>query len=174
MKTSHKPEKPAAAIALVVTCDTPSILMVRRAENPQDPWSGQWAFPGGRVEDSDIDLLATCQREVMEECGCELTPAQFKHVLPLSPAGRMHRDPVIVTPFLWEIPTAVDLIPDKNEVASAHWQELAYLLEPANHKSGMIAPNYSDREFPYILLDNTPLWGFTYGVLMDYLNLFKN
>ena len=169
MNPTYEGGKPTAAVALVVTRKNPSILLVRRAERSEDPWSGQWAFPGGRMDDNDSDLIATCQREVLEECGCDLSTGNFIRALPTSFAGRKNRHPLIVAPFLWEMPTTIELIPDKNEVVSAHWQELSYLLDQHNHTSGRIAPKYADEEFPYVMLDNTPLWGFTYRVLMDYL-----
>ena len=41
--------KVSAAVALIITeCDSPSVLLLRRAKNTNDPWSSQWAFPGGR------------------------------------------------------------------------------------------------------------------------------
>jgi 8-oxo-dGTP pyrophosphatase MutT (NUDIX family) len=166
----NKSEHPSAAVALVVTRQKPSILLVRRADNPSDPWSGQWAFPGGKVDEADSDLLVTCQREVMEECGCQLTSDQYERPLPISKAGRRQKHPVIVAPFLWEIPARVDLYPEASEIASACWLELSYLADPNNHDKGVIAPEYADREFPYIRMVDKPLWGFTYMVLMNYLN----
>jgi len=166
----NKTEQPSAAVALVVTRKSPSILLVRRANHALDPWSGQWAFPGGRVDDSDSDLLATCQREVLEECGCHLSADHYEGALPISKAGRLHKQAVVVAPFLWEIPERVDLTLDETEIASACWQELSYLADPVNHDSGVIAPEYANSEFPYIRMGDTPLWGFTYMVLMNYLN----
>ena len=163
-------EQPSAAVALVVTRESPSILLVRRAENDADPWSGQWAFPGGKMDNSDADLLATCRREVLEECGCHLSTEHFERALPISRVGSLHKNPVVVAPFLWEIPERVELIPEESEIASASWVKLSYLGNEDNHDSGVIAPHYSDRDFPYIRLGETPLWGFTYKVLMAFLN----
>lgn len=161
---------PSAAVALVITRKSPSILLVRRVEHEADPWSGHWAFPGGRVDESDINLVETCQREVLEECGYHLSDEYFQRALPLSKAGRLHKEPVIVAPFLWQIPEPVELTLDKTEIASASWIELSYLTNPDNYDSGVIAPQYAEREFPYIRMADTPLWGFTYNVLMGFLN----
>jgi len=60
-----------AAVAMIITeCASPSVLLLRRAKNKNDPWSGQWAFPGGKREEGDVDLLDTSIRETQEECGC--------------------------------------------------------------------------------------------------------
>ena len=48
------------------------ILLIKRATNPQDPWSGDVAFPGGRQEPGETDL-ETCLRECKEEVGLDLT-----------------------------------------------------------------------------------------------------
>ena len=33
------------------------ILFIHRAEDPRDPWSGHMAFPGGREDPGDADLM---------------------------------------------------------------------------------------------------------------------
>jgi len=163
-------EHPSAAVALVVTHKEPSILLVRRADHVSDPWSGQWAFPGGKVDESDSNLLATCQREVLEECGYKLSDDHYKRALPISKAGRKQKHSIIVAPFLWEIPERVELNLDETEIASACWLDMTFISDPDNHDKGVIAPEYDKREFPYMRLGDTPLWGFTYMVLMNYLN----
>jgi 8-oxo-dGTP pyrophosphatase MutT (NUDIX family) len=44
-------------------------LLIERTERPTDPASGQVAFPGGRVEESDGALVRTALRELQEEVG---------------------------------------------------------------------------------------------------------
>jgi len=77
--------KVSAAVALIITeCDSPSVLLLKRAKNTNDPWSGQWAFPGGRWEEGDKDLLDTSIRETYEECGYRLTRDELIMTLPHS------------------------------------------------------------------------------------------
>ena len=64
-----------AATALVLrprTDDALELLFIKRAEWAGDPWSGQVAFPGGRHEPHDPDLLTTSVRETQEETGIDL------------------------------------------------------------------------------------------------------
>ena len=63
-----------AAVATILRegLEGPEVLLIRRAENPRDPWSGHMAFPGGREAPEDRDLLATAVRETHEEVGLDL------------------------------------------------------------------------------------------------------
>lgn len=63
-----------AAVAVVVTDDR-RLWLVERALHPNDPWSGDLAFPGGKRADGDADLRATAMREAGEEVGVVLSGA---------------------------------------------------------------------------------------------------
>lgn len=147
------------------------ILILRRALNPHDPWSGHFAFPGGRREAGDADLLATCIRETREECGLELSPSDLRRELPPTTAGNALGKPVHVVPFLFEI--VPDIAPprlrlDPLECAAAHWVPESHLRDPAAR--GFITPLPDvEKRFPSILLEGGHIWGFTYKVLEELL-----
>ena len=48
------------------------VLLVKRAEKPTDPWSGQIALPGGKRDIADKDLKETAVRETKEETGMNI------------------------------------------------------------------------------------------------------
>ena len=49
------------------------LLFIRRAINPNDPWSGNVAFPGGKQDPDDgDDDERTAMRETQEEVGLDL------------------------------------------------------------------------------------------------------
>ena len=64
----------AAAVALLLkpAHQDLEILLVKRARSLTDPWSGQMAFPGGKRDSEDRDLLQTAIRETLEETSINL------------------------------------------------------------------------------------------------------
>ena len=63
---------PEAAVSVCLAPDphgAATVLLIKRAEHPLDPWSGHIGLPGGRRETDDLDVLATARRETHEEVG---------------------------------------------------------------------------------------------------------
>ncbi|MEO6094310.1 MAG: NUDIX domain-containing protein [Fibrobacteria bacterium] len=162
------PKVPQAAVALIRTNGPdPEFLLLRRASNPKDPWSGHFALPGGRWETRDQDLLETCMRETLEETGIRLEPGQLIHPLPMAIAGMHMGRPMEVAPFLFEIPSKPVLALAAAEIAAFHWLAQSYLRDPANRHQAAMSVSHPEREFPCIRVGNETgaIWGFTYGVL---------
>lgn len=157
--------EPHAAVAIIRTeGDDPHYLLLRRADNPVDPWSGHFALPGGRREPGDRDILDTCIRETQEEIGLRLYPHQMREARPWARAGGT-KHATLVAPFLFEIPGQAELILDATEIAESHWLPARFLLNPANHTDAPMVPLWPDRNFPCIKVGSGAIWGFTYGVL---------
>lgn len=122
-----------AAVAVVVRAagtSAASVLLGRRRQDPQDPWSGQIAFPGGRREDFDGDLLDTCVRELSEESGAVLSRTALTGKLPLAHAGR-HRGPAVaVQPWLFLVED-LEVPGGDGEIEAWAWVPLSLLDDPA-------------------------------------------
>jgi len=73
-----------AAVAIVLR-DGPAgieVLFIRRAEHPNDPWSGQIAFPGGGRDPGDADTRATATPAAASASFCFTVTAR---TLPAAP-----------------------------------------------------------------------------------------
>ena len=102
-KTARRPRCTAAvAIVLRRSAQGPRVLLIERSRAPEDPWSGHMAFPGGRREPRDKDLLATCLRETREETGLRLRPDQLLGRLPDAVATGLEH-PIGVRPYLFRL-----------------------------------------------------------------------
>jgi 8-oxo-dGTP pyrophosphatase MutT (NUDIX family) len=150
-----------------------SVLLIRRTERENDPWSGHWSFPGGRREPEDEDLIETALRELAEECGIVLGRECLERCLPLTAAGRRVGRVMNVAPFLFrarkELPTALD----PEEAVEALWLPISLFRDPSRHYFTQVPRVSPERIFPAIELNGVPLWGFTYRVLSEWLGLHE-
>ena len=162
----------SAAVALVhARGPVESVLLIRRANNPRDPWSGHWAFPGGRRDPTDADLLATALRELYEECAILLPREAVTQALPPSFAGRRVGKYVSVAPFVFHVENQLETRLNAPEAVGALWIPVELLHDPSRHRWQPVPWLPPEETTPAIELDGTPLWGFTYRVLCDWLGV---
>jgi len=161
-----------AAVAIVhARGPRESVLLMRRAERETDSWSGHWAFPGGRRDAGDADLLGTALRELEEECAVRLTRRDLEAELPSRYARRKEGAYVLVTPFVFRAEGELAAVPDAFEAAEAVWLPLAVPRDPARHLLLPIPGLPREVRYPGIELNDGPLWGFTYRLISDWLGL---
>lgn len=162
-----------AAVALVVARagDGCRILFIERAAHPQDPWSGNIGFPGGKVEEGDDGCRRTAERETLEEVGLDLAGARF--LGQLSDVHGAHL-PVLVSCFVFGIDRVEEELALSDEVKDAFWLHLDYLLDPSHR--GVHTFSFAGDRFqsPCIRLpypDKPVLWGLTHRLVMEFLQI---
>jgi 8-oxo-dGTP pyrophosphatase MutT (NUDIX family) len=164
-----------AAVALVLR-DGPSgieLLFIRRADHPEDPWSGQMAFPGGRSEPGDANLLATAVRETEEEIGIDLS-READVLGPLDEVRAMARlQPVdlAIAPFVFRLRGDVTLRPN-HEVRSVHWIPLEELVREERRSLMDYAYQGSTLQFPCLRVEDIVIWGLTYRMFVGFQERF--
>jgi 8-oxo-dGTP pyrophosphatase MutT (NUDIX family) len=163
--------EPEAAVAIVQARPRQSILLIRRSERKRDSWSGQWSFPGGRRDAEDTDLLHTALRELEEEVGIRLGREHCKEVVPHVLARRKTGRFVLVAPFVFEVDGELPTVVDQREAVEAVWVPQSVWGDPERHSLRAVPWRPDDSLYPAIDLNGTPLWGFTYRVLTDWLGL---
>jgi 8-oxo-dGTP pyrophosphatase MutT (NUDIX family) len=164
--------QPDAAVAIVhAHGPEESVLLIRRTERENDSWSGQWSFPGGRCDPEDRDPLSTALRELYEECGIRLQREQMEEALPHTVARRLTPPYVLVAPFVFTVPAELPTVLDPREAAAALWVPLRDLRDPTRHERKPMLGRAPETLFPCLELAGTPLWGFTYRLLTEWLSL---
>lgn len=145
------------------------IGFIKRAQDPNDRWSGQIAFPGGKKDPQDISDLMACFREVKEEIGLQLTSQELIGVLndiQARKAGGLL--PFFIRPFVFLVQHKSPLYLDPREVADFFWVPWSYLISPTHHSSYTALHKGQNIQLPAILLPNQEiLWGLTHLMVMD-------
>jgi 8-oxo-dGTP pyrophosphatase MutT (NUDIX family) len=164
--------KAEAAVAIVRAGGPQEcVLLIRRSEREEDSWSGHWSFPGGRCDPADPDLLHTALRELEEECGIRLGRECHEGTLPTVLARRRIGRFIPVAPFVFRIDACLPTVLDPKEAVEAAWIPLSLLRDPAQHTLQPVPHRPQEMLFPTVPLSGTPLWGFTYRVIADWLGL---
>jgi 8-oxo-dGTP pyrophosphatase MutT (NUDIX family) len=142
---------------------SPHLLLIQRALHPSDPWSGHLAFPGGRKDIGDADLLHTAVRETWEEIGVHLDPQRqlLGRLDPLTARGA--RLPgLVIEPFVFEVPHRDAFALDTSEVAQAFWVPISPLTRGERNTSVNIQRDGARYDLPGYQVGEHVLWGMTY------------
>ena len=172
-----EPEGPPrfAAIALVLRpadAGEPELLLIKRAEAEQDPWSGHIACPGGRMDPADRDLEHTAVRETWEETGIDLgcdgrILGTLDDIRPRSPT----LPPLIIRPFVAVVGRGVAIV-ESPEVADAFWVPLAAVREAAAWGRAFVRiRGAAEREEEVFRHGAYTVWGLTHRALRQFLEL---
>jgi 8-oxo-dGTP pyrophosphatase MutT (NUDIX family) len=148
------------------------LLFIHRAEHPRDPWSGQMAWPGGRVDDDDAGPLAAALRETREELALDLE--NDGELLGSLSEVRTHLrrgpGPLSVVPFVFQLTGEPILVPN-GEVQQALWVPLSFLLDRG--KRGRMI--WTGRGVPLVMpcyrFEGRVIWGLTLHMLDELLEL---
>ena len=165
----------AAAVALVLRERERGLeaLFIKRAEHPNDPWSGHVGLPGGRAETEDGGLVHTAIRETAEEIGLLLTVDP--HLLgPLDETRATARSKSIdmkIAPFVFAAIEAPDALMLSEEVASTHWLPLVDVFDPARGAAVTMEHAGQTLRFPAISIDGLMIWGLTLRMLRNFETL---
>lgn len=164
-----------SAVAVVVRAlpDDVEVLLIKRAEHEADPWSGHMAFPGGRRDPGDMDLVGTAIRETREELSLDLEKdgRLVSELDEVEAIGRGVRTGLIVRPHLFVLERDVPLVPNY-EVAGVVWASLAHLRSERAHASVTYTRQGRELTLPAYGVGEHTVWGLTYLMLSTFLGLY--
>jgi 8-oxo-dGTP pyrophosphatase MutT (NUDIX family) len=170
-----RPVRYAATAALLRPgASGPELLLIRRAEVADDPWSGHVAWPGGRRDPADTDLAATAIRETYEETGIDV--ARYGRLLgtldDIHPRTPM-LPPIVVRPFVIATAGEPPVTPNR-EIAAFAWVPLAAVLNAANWSTTPIAiRTVGVEERPVFRHGGLQVWGMTESMLRQLADRYR-
>lgn len=176
-----------AAVALVLRANlgAAELLVIKRADDPRDHWSGHLALPGGRRDPGDPDLSFTAVRETLEEVGIDLNAGgrvlgRLETLRPRSPRAPQ----MAVTPYVAVAPPAYDVsaggeaaaerLTLSSEVEAAFWVPVRLLQQNGPCEVYRLAVEDEEREWPAYSTDYGLIWGLTERILTGFLRLIAD
>jgi len=161
-----RPPARASVLVGLVMRDRPTVLLTERTTH-LSTHSGQVAFPGGKQDDTDRDVIHTALREAHEEVGLSPDDVEILGTLPIHRTGTQF----IITPVVGLVRAGHSLTLNAHEVADAFEVPLEFLMNPAHHHRHLVHLDDAERRFlsmPYMEGSTERfIWGATASMLRN-------
>jgi 8-oxo-dGTP pyrophosphatase MutT (NUDIX family) len=163
-----------AAVALIFRLgenDALELLFIKRADYEGDPWSGQIAFPGGRVEPRDASLAETAIRETREETGIDLArEGMIVGGLDDLRPRTVRLPAIMVRPFVALLDRSEPLVLS-SEVALSFWLPFAELTRTESWQESAVRAGGAQINARVFRHQEHVIWGMTERILAQLLAL---
>lgn len=161
--------RPAAVLIPVFEREEGLALLFTLRSQELKHHAGQISFPGGRLEESDADVIAAALRETHEEIG--VGP---EHVRVLGSMGAMATvTGYAVTPIIGAVSRDAELSLDPYEVAGAFEVPLSYFLDEGNfvdHHREYLGHKIPGVEFHF---EGKRIWGATAHMIREFIKILQ-
>lgn len=134
--------------------------------------SSQIGFPGGKVEESDVDLMETALRETHEEVG--IPPEKIRIIKPFS---EIYIPPsnFLVAPFMGVSHEELTFVPDLDEVKRVLEFSIVDFLDDNTITNVKMSTSYAtDIEVPAFIVDKYVVWGATAMMMSELKETIKS
>ncbi len=157
----------AGVLVALTDCPDPEVVLTLRSRT-LSTHQGEVAFPGGKRDPDDLDLLATALREAQEEVG--LRDSEVDIIGSLGQVVSKHQ--LQVTPWVGVIPAELALRPNPGEIDRIFRVPLSFLLDPAQLlRTDQLRWRGQVRFVPAWEYEGEVIWGLTAYVLVELLNV---
>ena len=150
--------------------ERPTLLLTQRTAH-LSTHSGQIAFPGGKLDDTDANATAAALRETQEEIGLSADWIEVLGQLPEYVTGTLFT----VTPVVALVRPGFVLQPNPHEVDDVFEVPLDFLMDPSNHhKHGFEWDGVMREWYAMPYQDGARerfIWGATAGMLRNFYRL---
>jgi 8-oxo-dGTP pyrophosphatase MutT (NUDIX family) len=152
----------AVLVPIISRDDGLKVLLTKRAKNLKNH-PGQISFPGGSVDDTDLNAQHTALRETEEEVGLDPSHVEVIGQLDQYIVGTGY----LVSPVIGLIKPPFKLIRQEAEVAEIFEVPLDFLIEPKNFKRYAREFNGTVHHHFSLTWQSYFIWGATAGMLRN-------
>ncbi|WP_332811273.1 CoA pyrophosphatase [Sphingomonas sp.] len=156
------PTTPAAVLVAIVDRPDPTVILTMRTDTIRRH-PGQVAFPGGRVDPEDEDVIAAALREAEEEIGLPRDQVEIVGIADLYRTITGYE----VTPVIGIVPPDLPLTPQPDEVAAIFEVPLRHLIAPEHQVMRTMERNGQEHFYYEIEWEDRRIWGATAGMIVN-------
>jgi len=165
-----EPRKSSVLILLYMQDLELMTLMIQRPKY-DGVHSGQIAFPGGKMEDTDSDLIATALRETEEEIGIQAADIE---VIGQLTELYIHPSNFLVQPVVGWLNTIPETKADPAEVETVLTMPVfTFMQEAARQEKEVEVRDFRFKVPCYVVSDHI-IWGATAMIMTEFLEVMKS
>lgn len=155
-------ERRPAAVLIPIVRHEPgaTVLFTQRTDNLSSH-PGQVAFPGGKIDETDISAEAAAMREAEEEIGLRAQDVEIIGRAPEYLTGSGFH----IAPVLGLVERDARFTLNEYEVSDIFEVPLAFLMDPANHSTGSRVWKGVRRTYYEMHYEGRYIWGVTAGMV---------
>jgi 8-oxo-dGTP pyrophosphatase MutT (NUDIX family) len=165
-----EPRKSGVLILLYQQNETLQTIMIRRPKY-DGVHSGQIAFPGGKMEEGDKDLVETALRETHEEIGVPATRIEV-----LGQLTELYIPPsnFLVQPTVGWLTEKPELTADPMEVEEILILPVSAFLEESALQEKEVALKDFTIKVPCYFINDHVIWGASAMIMTEFLDVLKS
>ena len=162
---------PPAAVSVLfnVTNGEPCVLMIRRAETLRNH-SGQWAFPGGMIEQCDDSPMHAALRETDEELGIKSSDIDIWCQMPPIDTSTGYE----VWPYAGRVTDGVKITPEVTEVADVVNVPVRVFVDAGSRRSITVVRKSGVRKLTAYAYEDRIIWGASAQIIANTINIVMN
>ncbi len=163
------PAPAAVAVLFNISNGEPCVLMIKRASSLTHH-GGEWAFPGGMIEESDESPMHAALRETNEELGVDAKDIDvWCGMAPVDTSTGFE-----VWPYAGRIGDRVVLAPYEGEVAEVVNVPVRVFVDDSSKRTITLIRNGRTRAMPAYAYGNRIIWGASARIISNTIDIVNN